>query len=809
MKALGKWFFLILVLTLGMLLPMAVLAVDPVVPPVTTNVNSSAVSGYTGGVNVTIPIEAPTGSGGLTPGLALTYSSMSLDELSPTVYSSQVRCGKGWILSGLISIQRKGTGEEYYLVMGGSSQKLFYCSTDGYYYTELDSYTRIKKESAYWWMKTKDGTYYRLGYNDESRHVSDLNYQTSTLQEYCWNVDLVEDIYGNQMYYAYQEYESSYHHAEPIWRLNSITYTKRSGVTVGSDFTVVLTTTGSYTITEYTSPQPWLESYENKLYYSSIEVKVAGALQRKYVLNYSGNVSDYMLSSVSTYGADGTTALPLTSFTYNTPHIEYPLIATVNNGQGGIKSYAWYSYFNGSRHRVTSETSDDGLGHTYTTTYQYGDFSFMDNEFRGHNWVKTIDAEGNYTQTNYFQDKFKKGVAYYSETKSASGAMYSNHVNTYAATHWLEQVEAGSDGAVYARDCNNQFLKWMGTYWKEMGSSIKELSVWNNNEAFCIGMDDKVWCWNGSGWTDIGYSWTVNFKSIAAQNTNNIWVLDQSGQLRSYAGNWGIAATGVGLLDLAVKSNGTVFGVSGTNVVLQYNGSAWVGYSSDVPITSLSTGYGSYLYGVATDHGFWCRASAWAQQSFSPKVKESQALMLVQTDNYVFDGGSDYVQTQTQSFYDAYGNVIKASSLGNTSIATDNLYTYAEYINDTTNWILGVPKHTVTKKSDDATIVAEAWNYYSDAYNGTSDYGTSKKYLRKTETAKVFGSQGNAENPKVQYDYDEYGNVTKVKDPLNLEINTAYDSTFHMFPVSVTNSLGQTAYTYYYGVCVQLAGELQ
>ncbi|MFA5073804.1 MAG: tectonin domain-containing protein [Nitrospirota bacterium] len=176
-------------------------------------------------------------------------------------------------------------------------------------------------------------------------------------------------------------------------------------------------------------------------------------------------------------------------------------------------------------------------------------------------------------------------------------------------------------------------------------------------------------------------------------------------------------------------------------------------------------------------------------------------IYLSQTDNFLYDGDASYKQTRTTYTYDTtYGNLTKVSSMGDVSVNGDELYSYTEYINDTTNWILGVPKHSYTNKSDDSTKVAENWNYYSNTYNGTPDYDSSTKYLRKVETAAVFGSRENAANPTVTTAYDQYGNVTSVTDALNHTTTTAYDSTYYTFPISATNALNKTAYTYYYGV---------
>src|SRR5262249_60942785 len=43
--------------------------------------------------------------------------------------------------------------------------------------------------------------------------------------------------------------------------------------------------------------------------------------------------------------------------------------------------------------------------------------------------------------------------------------------------------------------------------------------------------------------------------------------------------------------------------------------------------------------------------------------------------------------------------------------------------------------------------------------------------------------------------YDSYGNRLTVTDPMNDTTTTTYDATYHVFPVTATNALGQTVST--------------
>jgi len=172
---------------------------------------------------------------------------------------------------------------------------------------------------------------------------------------------------------------------------------------------------------------------------------------------------------------------------------------------------------------------------------------------------------------------------------------------------------------------------------------------------------------------------------------------------------------------------------------------------------------------------------------------------LSQQDDYIYDGDTTYTRIQTQYTYDTYGNLTNNSSMGDVSNGNDQVYTNTEYINDTTNWILGVPQRTYTQNSGGSTV-AESWYYYSDTYNGTVNYGSAKKFLRKTENALVIGSQGNTTNPTNELTYDQWGNILTTRDGNGNITTTTYDGTYHVFAISVSNAKGHTTGYSYYGV---------
>jgi len=90
---------------------------------------------------------------------------------------------------------------------------------------------------------------------------------------------------------------------------------------------------------------------------------------------------------------------------------------------------------------VSSLTTADGQGNSYTTSYSYqgGAYSSSEREFRGFGRVIVTDAEGNYSENYFKQDDIYKGRAYKQIVYDASGNIYTKSENTWA----YEEIEPG------------------------------------------------------------------------------------------------------------------------------------------------------------------------------------------------------------------------------------------------------------------------------------------------------------------------------------------------------------------------------
>jgi len=173
-------------------------------------------------------------------------------------------------------------------------------------------------------------------------------------------------------------------------------------------------------------------------------------------------------------------------------------------------------------------------------------------------------------------------------------------------------------------------------------------------------------------------------------------------------------------------------------------------------------------------------------ESISPYT-EVNFPYLKQKDDYIYDGAPTYKQAAASFTYDAYGNITRKYSLGDIAVSGDEIDEYAEYMYDTTNWMVSRPSHAYTNDSAGATK-AQSWFTY-DPING--NLLTVKAWLNGgTDSVTTYG-------------YDPYGNRNSITDPMGHPPTTiAYDTTTYTYPATVTNAIGHSStvtYDYKFG----------
>ena len=161
---------------------------------------------FTGSAVFPYTLNTPLGTNNLQPEITLYYSSSNVGKWSDFL-------GSGWEMSQNY-IQRdtnytfsNTSDDRFNLILDGFLYKLVYSSVEGRYHTERESFLFIKNQSGahnvkgiYWILKTKDGTTYRFGFLNNSEKISNTYDYT-----WRWSLDLVNDTYGNSLFYNYTE----------------------------------------------------------------------------------------------------------------------------------------------------------------------------------------------------------------------------------------------------------------------------------------------------------------------------------------------------------------------------------------------------------------------------------------------------------------------------------------------------------------------------------------------------------------------------------------------------------------------------
>jgi RHS repeat-associated protein len=425
----------------------------------------------TGAAVYSIPIEVPTGVGGMQPSLAIVYNSQSRNGVA----------GWGCNLSGISAITRapkdiyhdgtaKGlthTADEAYMLDG---QRLIYSSgTTGQegavYYPESDPFTKVIVHGIYnistantWFeILTKEGMKYYYGNTSDARQTYSVG---SSPRINAWYLNYVEDVLGNYMNYSYVAYSYFKH-------LSSITYGKNKNET--TTFQNTITFNYSYRSDQTPFVMEGVKGYLNYRL-SGITCKTGTNIYREYVLGYN-NASDHFSRLITVTAKNGlgetlkptklnwsflpnfnqsaysttvsNTYIPLGVYGNNVAHSAQTYISGDLNGDGlddliGIFPYKNYSrYLNSKNYSCTSTNiayvylaalnASGNIQFNYSNYYDLG-ASFSIDELQSQiEGVSAIDFNGDGTKeifvprTNFISSKKQIIFSFFHQT-SISGS---------------------------------------------------------------------------------------------------------------------------------------------------------------------------------------------------------------------------------------------------------------------------------------------------------------------------------------------------------------------------------------------------
>ena len=189
-------------------------------------------------------------------------------------------------------------------------------------------------------------------------------------------------------------------------------------------------------------------------------------------------------------------------------------------------------------------------------------------------------------------------------------------------------------------------------------------------------------------------------------------------------------------------------------------------------------------------------------ESFSYEGLSPPALPVVSVVEPPQEGTVPNFRYQRSTFtYDDFGNPAKVTTEVNSSqdpqSIADRKTQVTEYTYNTTDWLLSTPKHAYLLDSANNKI-SEKWLYYDQ---GIDLSAPPEKGLLTKEVVLAFNPLSQQNSQLItQYGYDEYGNLISTTDPLGRSTTTAYDSLTKSYPVKLTNALGHTIETVYYGI---------
>jgi RHS repeat-associated protein len=156
------------------------------------------------------------------------------------------------------------------------------------------------------------------------------------------------------------------------------------------------------------------------------------------------------------------------------------------------------------------------------------------------------------------------------------------------------------------------------------------------------------------------------------------------------------------------------------------------------------------------------------------------------SDQMIYEGETEPEVLRTTFTYDDWGNVTEEHRLGALSISGDEVVFRTTYINDTDNWLIGLPARQWTSDEAD-TRLAETRHYYDgDAFVGQPLGQASRGRLTRQS-----GWVGDADYiDLVRNAYDAYGNIVTLLDPRGFRRSVAYDPDLQLFPVRESIEVG-------------------
>ena len=694
---------------------------------------------YTGAANSLYPISLPQGTNNLQPKLNLIYNSHTTTGYRPK------SIGAGWDISQSY-IQRDvnytfadASDDKFELVLDEFFYDLTYVSNESRFHTEIESYFNIQNVSGgnntndkYWILKTRDGTQYRFGFNNDSELVSNLYDYTVR-----WSLDLINDTYGNSIYYTYKEDPNP----------NDVGTVYPHKIEYNNDRTRSI----EFILEDSDRPDKWI-AYEqgNKVVYSrrlkEITASVNGALVKRYSIGYSSPenlTSISYISNITLYGKDDLTYFPPINFKYKKMErgwVEDSSWMIPNCGGGENKG----CLAQGERVRL-ADVNGDGLVDILLSDYVQ--FGSEDQEV----WINN--------GTGWEQD------------------------TTWIIPNCDDEEDKGcfDRGArVRLADANGDGL--VDVLYASFTAYSEDQEVWINNGTSPFLLESIT--------TRFGGTFLIDYKrSTSLDNTGNDSLSDLGFNL------WVVANI---TKDNGMNGSQQVISITKYNYsggkYEYYPKNEFRGFNyveetlDDKKIRHWfhqDNGRKSREYETQildeNENTYLKKEFAW-----NSSIKNNYSIvLLIEQSEYSYDNISTNPKIVNISYdYDEFGNLVEIHYKGDVDDSKDDKYEYFNYLSNSDKWIINKIENSSLFDSTNSVKIKESLYSYDNLNYGQAP--TKGSLTSKQDWLDI------GENPVTNYSYDSYGNIVNETNAKGYTTKYVYgirDSTY-TFVDKIINSKG-------------------
>ncbi|MBI2526131.1 MAG: hypothetical protein HYV93_09130 [Candidatus Rokubacteria bacterium] len=739
-----------------------------VTPTATFSLESFQTDLFTGGATSEIAIAVPPGAGGVAPVIRLRYNSTPVDDLPQT--DQWQGPGLGWTLDLGGFILRNTADDSFRMVYGGRAHDLVLVdSVQKLYRTKDETFVRLRYDTSggtdYWTLTTKDGAVHRFGYNADSR-ANAYRPDLVTPVVYKYFLDEVKTASGVAVRYAHAKQTAMVYGTTRVYDRavypDLITWAYSGGGAVGATREVRFVrsgTRGDYTDSSAAQGMAFFETQR----LDAIEVRVGASLVRRYALAYDysadrdpsgtwgdGTPGDLTLRTVIVVGSDNASTLPPASFSYTNARL-----STASNGLGGSVSFTYEHVQTRPLYSSCEAYQTDELGYVVDcgrwapslSADPYGYTVSVGHILSAADW-ETVPLYRACTSATYPRDEWGNIIGPPSCVEFGLGS---------APDGW------GFSTLLGHAEGNSIIGMW------QLFSACKMARLDEFYQA--VGCADWTGATAPDGW---GFSTLVGHSYLSALDRYRV------SQRLVTDGRGGTVTMAYDYRDLGLSPNGTEFRGHGAVRAIDALGNytdTWF-YQDDFkkgrPYAAETRGQSGALYTRVS--------STWSTTNPYPGVT---FVRLDRTDAYSYEGGSTAKQTAMTFEYDAYGNRIRAVSLGDVAVSGDERDERTDWAVDTASWLMRPTR--VALHDGAGALLREHWL----SYDGLGWGSLGARGLLTRDEARLAGARGIAGNPVVTHAYDASGNRTATTDPRGCTTTTTFEDG-QVYPASATTCLGHT-----------------